>query len=158
VTDYKYNIQFPEKQLMIQHIRVVAVPCGCRRSNSLLAKLRNQLNRHEEFEQDEEQLDVLLKFALERSPEAADGNRVWQQITRKVLGPFGAPALEAPAGTSLELEMMVSGGRRQPAPFALSDSARGSQHSRTENAQPIWGMLRCVCSGIAQRGNAWLLT
>jgi hypothetical protein len=146
---------------MIQRIRVVAVPCGCRRPNSLLAKLRIQQNRQAVAEQDEEQLDILLKFALERSPEEADGNRVWQQITRKVLGPFGSPALEAPAGTSLELEMMISGGRRQPAPFAISDNARGSQHSQydgSQNSQPIWSMLRCVCSGIAQRGNAWLLT
>jgi hypothetical protein len=158
VTDSKYNIQFPEKHHMIQRIRVVAVPCGCSRPNSLLAKLRLKLNRPAETELDEEDLDVLLKFALERSPEAADGKRVWQQITRKVLGPFGSPALEAPAGTALELEMMVSGGRSQPAPFALSDNARGSQYQCAENSQPIWSMLRCVCSGTSQRGNAWLLT
>jgi hypothetical protein len=143
---------------MIQRIRIVAVPFDRHRAKSLISRLRLRARNRDTDAQDEEELNVLLKHALERSPEPADGNRVWQELTRKVCGPFGAPALEAPSFTSLEFEMMASGGVVQPAPFVLSDRAHGSQHHHEEGESPIWGMLRFVCSGFSHTGRAWMLS
>jgi hypothetical protein len=114
---------------------------------------------------DDESLDLLLKHALGTSRQEPNGSVVWQQLNRKVRGPFGTPALESPSLSSLEIELMQSGGLVQPAPFVVSDKAlRGHdrEHESTgagpASSGPLWEMLRFVSSGLSQNGYAWLLT
>lgn len=106
-------------------------------------------------------LEVLLKHALDTNAPAkaeADGGHVWQQLTRKMRGPFGAPVLEAPGISALDSELMASGGVVQLAPFAISDRADRSHSHETQGRESLWAMLRLVSSSAPQRGQAWMLS
>src|SRR4051812_5400091 len=62
-------------------------------------------------------LDYLLKYALKTQSSRPDSTSAWQQLSRRVQGPFGgaALALEAPDFSSIEAELLSSGGRVQQA-------------------------------------------
>jgi hypothetical protein len=144
---------------MIRRIRLSAAPCRCRNAEELLATFKAFEESGEGLDPDEG-LDMLVKNALVAKPMETDsrGGHVWQQLTRKMKGPFGAPALEAPGVSALDSELMASGGLVQLAPFALSDKAVGSYSHETPARESLWEMLRFVSSGTAQRGHIWLLS
>jgi hypothetical protein len=55
------------------------------------------------------------------------------------------------------MELMASGGRVQPAPFALSDRAHRSEEAEATSTDPWCSMLRFISSSISRAGYAWLL-
>jgi len=103
-----------------------------------------------ELEEADEPLDHLLKHALKNLPEDGNAGRIWQQLAGRVRGPFGVAALEAPACTSFEAEIMATGGRAYLAPFALSDKARKPRRQRREAIDLFVEMLRSDQSGRTQ--------
>src|SRR5215207_9929310 len=94
-TNSKRNIQYLARRHMIQRVKLPATYPLFGRYRARPGDLRALTS-----EQAEEHLDDLVRHALNAAPQH-DGNRIWQQITRKVLGPFGTPAFEAPAQSSL---------------------------------------------------------
>ena len=82
---------------------------------------------------------------------------VMQQLTKKIRGPFGSPALEGPTGSSYEDELMRSGGRSECVPFALSGHDVVGEGLRDKGRDNLWEMLRCAASSVTSRGYAWLL-
>ena len=105
----------------------------------------------------DEGLDMLLKHAFNSPGNEGNGNKVLQQLTKKIRGPFGAPALEGPTGASLEDELLRSGGRKQCVPFALSEHEVVGEGLCDLGRDNLWEMLRCAASGVTSRGYAWLL-
>jgi hypothetical protein len=96
-------------------------------------------------------LDHLMKHAMKSTSATPDNGRVWQQLSRRVQGPFGFAALEAPALNSIEAELLTSGGRVQQAPFVLNDKV--TERSRDQGREQrgavdcLWDMLRFGASG-----------
>src|SRR5437016_857619 len=109
----------------------------------------------------DESLDHLLKHALKTTAQEPDTGHVWQRLSRRVQGPFGFAALEAPALDSLEAELLASGGRIQQAPCVLNDSvterARRPAMERSAAIDCVWDMLRFGASGRAVGGSAGVL-
>src|SRR5207253_3697359 len=68
-------------------------------------------------------LAPLPEEALRPAPEEANFGGVWQRLAERVGGPFGGAALESPALSSLEAELLASGGSAQATPFVLSERA-----------------------------------
>jgi hypothetical protein len=107
-----------------------------------------------ELEEADEPLDHLLKHALKNLPEDSNAGHIWKQLADRVRGPFGVAALEAPAYTSFEAEIMATGGRAYLAPFALSDKARKPRRQRREAIDLFVEMLRSDQSGRTQPAGA----
>lgn len=137
---------------MIQHVRVrrVAVPQNMFRS--LVPRLRCISTSAVESEQADETLDVLLKHAFKSAPEEQENDHIWQRLARKMIGPFGAPALEGPAMSNLEIELDSSGGWSRSAPFALRIQDKPHHGSSTPGHESLWSLLRFDQLGLPQRG------
>lgn len=149
---------------MIQHIRPLSVALPY---NPYLDEvedpisLEDELLEAEAFEAEfDESLDHLLKHAFKTTSQAKerDTGHVWQQLSRRVQGPFGYAALEAPALDSLEAELLSSGGRVQQAPFVLNDKvterAKRPTMERASAVDGLWDMLRFGAPGRALGGSA----
>ena len=103
-------------------------------------------------------LDHLLKHAMKTTSKTPDTGRVWQQLSRRVRGPFGYAALEAPALDSIETELLTSGGRVQQAPFVLSDRVRDHSRERHGAVDALCDMLRSGTSVRSPLGSAGILS
>ncbi|MFL5735645.1 MAG: hypothetical protein ACJ78Q_21010 [Chloroflexia bacterium] len=106
----------------------------------------------------DDEFHVLLKHAMAAAPERQDGGKLWQQLARKVRGPFGAPALEGPGCTTLEQVLMSSGGRVQLAPFVLSSLTGCPNPSGAKGPETLWEMLRCVPAATAPKSYTWMFS
>ena len=130
---------------MIQHIRTLALPIpyiGTELDLDIMA------DEPEDITSEQESLEHLLKYALKTLPEQSETTgRVWQQLSRRVLGPFGGAALEAPAFSGLEIELMASGGRSRPTPFVLSDRVRAGRPQGFGALDSVCEMLRLDIAG-----------
>jgi hypothetical protein len=114
-------------------------------------------SRHISREEDtpsaiDREFEFLLKHALADAPAQPDGGKVWQQIARKMRGPFGAPALEGPGCTTFEQVLMSSGGRVQLAPFVLGSPEHSEKPDGPKGSECVWEMLRCVSTVSAPKG------
>ena len=105
-------------------------------------------------------LDYLLKYALKSGPGESDAEHAWQRLSKRVQGPFGTAALEAPCLSSIEAELLTSGGRIQQAPFVLNDKVenRARLERRSTAIDSLWEMLRPDVSGRSHGGCAWMLS
>jgi len=137
---------------MIQHARLrrVAVPSGL--LDELLRQPEQQPPGHTHAMQADESLDVLLKHAFSEAPAERDTETVWQKLSRKMRGPSGAPALEGPTQSSLEVELTQSGGWSHPIPFALPIVRSSGMQGRDS----AWTFLRFECLGLPNLCNSTL--
>jgi hypothetical protein len=144
---------------MIQHVRVrrVAIPSDI--LEKILQQREETLERFSHAHHAEESLDVLLKHAFKAAPaeEEEDNSHVWQKLARKMMGPFGAPALEGPTQSSLEVELTNSGGWSRPVPFALSTPYHRDNYNDVPGHASLWSFLRFDCVGLPQPGSNSLL-
>src|SRR5438270_11199730 len=104
---------------MILHFRNAAPPQAACPLDGLIENARRPAQEELPLADADRDFDFLLKHALSGAQVQPDGGRVWQQIARKMRGPFGSPALEGPGCTTFEQVLMSSGGRVQLAPFVL---------------------------------------
>ena len=113
----------------------------------------------EEFGRSDASLDILLKHAFKTEPAGLNPEHAWQKFSRRVQGPFGTAGLEAPDFSSIEAELLSSGGRVQQAPFVLNDRIedQNSHMERTSAIDCLWSMLRPNASGRPHGVNAWML-
>jgi len=144
---------------MIQHVRVrrVAIPGDI--LDKFLQQSAEDLQSFSPARQAEESLDVLLKHALNAAPaeEEDDNTHVWQKLARKMMGPFGAPALEGPTQSSLEVELTSSGGWSRPVPFAVSMPRQREMYNDVPGHASLWSFLRFDYVGLPQPGSNSLL-
>jgi hypothetical protein len=122
----------------------------------LIDNARRNTDEGDTSSRSDDEFEFLLKHALSTTREPADGGKVWQQIARKMRGPFGTPALEGPGCTTLEQVLMSSGGRVQLAPFVLGSPTHGEKPPGPRGTECVWEMLRCVSSTTAPKGYSWL--
>src|SRR5689334_4726238 len=110
---------------MIPHFRNMASLLPACQLDGVIENPRRADLEEESADDADSDFDFLLKHALSGPPAQADGGKVWQQIARKMRGPFGTPALEGPACSTFEQVLMSSGGRVQLAPFVLGSPGHG---------------------------------
>jgi len=139
---------------MIQHIRTVPTPLPFGKD---FTEDDDEPEDLYELEEADEPLAHLLKHALKSLPEDTNSGRIWQQLANRVRGPFGVAALEAPAYTSFEAEIMASGGRAYLAPFALSDRVRKPRRHHRDAIDLFVEMLRSDQSGRTHPAGALML-
>jgi hypothetical protein len=141
---------------MIQHARTFSLPIPADLDDDIYT-LDDPVDE-EVFEAEfDDSLDHLLKHAMKSTSSAPDNGRVWQQLSRRVKGPFGF-ALEAPALDSIEAELLTSGGRVQQAPFVLSDRVRDRSQERHSAVDSLCEMLRSGTSVRSAIGSAGILS
>jgi hypothetical protein len=143
---------------MIQHARVRRVACPSDLLDRLRAQAANDPFGFTEARRADESLDVLLKHAFTSAPAAEDKSHVWQKLARKMKGPFGAPALEGPTQSSLEVELTVSGGWALPVPFTLAKHPISGNGPDLQGRAAFWGFLRCDCLGNPQPSSLLVLS
>ncbi len=148
---------------MIQHVRHfnVALPAVPDTDEDDSLEF-DHLTDAEAFEAElDDSLDHLLKHAMKTATQRPDSGLAWQRLSRRVQGPFGVAALEAPALNSLEAELLASGGRIQQAPFVLNDKVTERGRRPCMESAPaidcLWDMLRFGASGRALGGSAGVL-
>ena len=96
---------------MIRRIKALAGTTPGEIVDGIVSHLK-ALDDVEELEgQRDPSLDLLLKHAMHSaSPGAPNAGRIWQQLSRRVVGPFGGLAVEGPAS---------GGGGSERVPFNL---------------------------------------
>jgi hypothetical protein len=141
---------------MIPHFRNMAPLLPECALEGLFGTARRTAKEDEVSNNMDDGFEFLLKHALAGAREQVDGGKVWQQIARKMRGPFGTPALEGPGCTMLEQVLMSSGGRIQLAPFVLGSPEHGEKPGGPRGTECLWEMLRCVSSTTAPKGYSWL--
>jgi hypothetical protein len=137
---------------MIQHIRTMPFPLPP------VEDLPAVTVASEDTDLADTSLDHLLKHALKTMPQDVDGGRIWDNLARRVRGPFGAAALEAPAFNSSETELMTSGGRVRLAPFVLSDKVQKRSREHAHAIDCLFEMLRVDSSGRWQPSCVWMFS
>jgi hypothetical protein len=83
---------------------------------------------------DDPDLDLLVRHAVRQELASHDGGQVWQQLSKRVKGPFGSMAIEEPAHRGRPMPVLTDsteGAERQP------DSMR---HSLFRTAEATFSM------------------
>jgi hypothetical protein len=143
---------------MIQHARTFSHPLPAGLDDDDILSLDDPVDE-EAFEAEfDDTLDHLLKHAMKTTSNVPDHGGVWQQLSRRVQGPFGYAALEAPALNSIEAELLTSGGRVQQAPFVLSDRVRERSRERHSAVDSLCDMLRSGTTVRSALGSAGILS
>ena len=150
---------------MIQHAKffVVALPSSPAIGEDDVLDISDAIEAEALEAEFDESLDHLLKHAMKSTAQAhePDTGQVWQKLSRRVQGPFGFAALEAPALNSLEAELLATGGRVQQAPFVLNDkvteSGRRPNMERSTAVEGLWDMLRFGATGRPLGGSVGIL-
>jgi len=140
---------------MIRRVSIRRIPTPEDLLDRVLAPLG--LAGPEAEDNEEESLQVLLKHAFRANPAESAASQVLQRLTRLVRGPFGT-ALEGPTQSSLEVELLTSGGWSDPIPFAAPIDTRKRGLPFARGRESVWNLVRFDQVSLPPRVCSALLT